>query len=461
MEILLNVIAVLGFIALTAGTGLFVAFEFALTGLERSTIEADVTKRGDGQAKSVQDAHNRLSYHLSGAQLGITLTTLATGFLAEPILSKYFTPMLEWAGLSESAATSTALILALIVATALSMIYGELVPKNLAITKPLPVARTTARPVMWFNWGFYLFIQAMNATANWLVSKLGIKPADELASARSPQELEALVRNSAQAGAMEKPKAQMLESSLRFGETSAEDLMTPRSTILSLDASSTVTDLLKLSLESGRSRFPVTDGDLDATIGVVHVKDVFTVPTDKRDTTTMRELARKVPVLPQSLDGDAVLEAVRSAGSQVALVADEYGGTAGIVSIEDVVEEILGEVWDEYDDVEAEQEVRRDIEGWDCSGLTRVDDLPAKVGYFAPDGSWETLGGVIMYALGRIPTEGDIVLLPETDRDAMDEFESGLHGRWYARILSMDGRRVDRALLIPITNERAKEMFDR
>ena len=175
----------------------------------------------------------------------------------------------------------------------------------------------------------------------------------------------------------------------------------------------------------------------------------------------MVDLARQVPVLPQSLDGDAVLEAVRSAGSQIALVADEYGGTAGIVTIEDVVEEILGEVYDEYDDAEAEQEVRRVTEGWDCSGLMRVDDLPQKVGYFAPDGDHETLGGVIMLALGRIPAEGDVVLLPETDRDILDEFESGLSGRWYARILAMDGRRVDRALLIPITNERAKEMFER
>lgn len=460
MEIFLSILAVVGFIALTACTGLFVAFEFALTGLERSTIETDVAKNNDGPANSVQGAHNQLSFHLSGAQLGITLTTLATGFLAEPVLAKYFTPLLTWAGLSETAATPTALILALIVATSLSMVYGELVPKNIAITNSLGVARFSARPVMAFNWFFHYFIQALNATANWLVRRLGIEPADELASARSPQELEALVRNSAEHGAMEQSKAQVLESSLRFGETSAEDLMTPRSTIISLDADDSAMDLLKLSLESGHSRFPVTDGDLDATIGVVHVKDAFAIPAAERATTKMRDIARAVPTLPQSLDGDAVLEAVRSAGSQIALVADEYGGTAGIVTIEDVVEEILGEVWDEYDDREAEQEVKRVIEGWDCSGLVRTDELPTKVGYFAPDGSYETLGGLIMFALGRIPKTGDVVLLPETERDAMDEFESGIAGRWYARILAMDGRRVDRAILIPITNHRAKEMFN-
>ena len=461
MEIFLNIVAVFGFIALTAGTGLFVAFEFAVTGVERSAIDADVRHRGDSTAKLVRKAHNRLSFHLSGAQLGITLTTLATGFLAEPVLAGYFTPMLDWMGLPDTATGPTALVLALIVATTLSMIYGELVPKNVAITLPLEVARATTRPVTWFNWFFHFFIQSMNATANWMVRKLGIEPADELASARSPQELGALVRNSAQHGALDKSKAQMLESSLKFGETTAEDLMTPRSTIVALNSTDTVTDLLALAIESGRSRFPVADGDLDNTLGVVHVKDAFTVPADKRGSTSVRTLAREVPVLPQSLDGDAVLEAVRSAGSQIALVADEYGGTAGIVTIEDVVEEILGEVYDEYDDAEAEREVRRVIEGWDCSGLLRVDDLPRQVGYYAPEGEQETLGGVIMRALGRIPAEGDVVLLPETEHDAMDEFESGLPGRWYARILAMDGRRVDRALLIPITNERAKEMFDR
>ena len=380
MDIFLNIVAVLGFIALTAGTGLFVAFEFAVTGVERSSIDTDVDKRGDRPAHAVRDAHDELSFHLSGAQLGITLTTLATGFLAEPVLARYFTPMLEWVGLSESATGPTALVLALVVATGLSMIYGELVPKNVAITAPLGVARATARPVMWFNWVFHFFIQSMNMTANWLVRKMGIEPADELASARSPQELGALVRNSAQHGALDKSKAQMLQSSLEFGETTAEDLMTPRSTIVSLPVDASVAELMAASLESGRSRFPVTDGDLDNTVGVVHVKDAFTVPAARRGDTPVRELARQVPVLPQSLDGDAVLEAVRSAGSQIALVADEYGGTAGIITIEDVVEEILGEVYDEYDDVEAEREVRRVAEGWDCSGLVRVDDLPQLVG---------------------------------------------------------------------------------
>ena len=461
MDVLFSLLALLGFIALTASTGVFVAIEFALTGMERSTIENEARAKGDAAARAVLKAHNSLSFQLSGAQLGITITTLATGFLAEPVLAKFFTPLLELFGLSDSSATAIALVLALIVATTLSMVYGELVPKNMAISNPMPTARFVVLPVMAFNKVFALFIRGLNGSANFLVRKLGIEPADELASARSPQELAALVRNSAQHGSLRSADAVLLDRSLKFGETSAEDLMTPRSTVQFLQVTDTVVDLLSVASETGHSRFPVADGDLDDTIGVVHVKDAFSVPAARRYTTTVDKLAKPVPVLPTSLDGDAVLNRVRAAGSQVALIADEYGGTAGIVTIEDVVEEILGEVYDEYDDAEAEKEIRRTgSNSWNCSGLVRVDELAHRIGYFPPEGDYETLGGLIMTVLGRIPVEGDRVLLPETDRDALDEFESGIPGRWYARVAQMDGRRIDRAVLTPITVEQAQEMFN-
>lgn len=201
----------------------------------------------------------------------------------------------------------------------------------------------------------------------------------------------------------------------------------------------------------------MTEGDLDATIGIVHVKDAFDVDRAHRDRVSVRSLARPVPVIPDSLDGDGVLKAVRSAGSQVVLIADEYGGTAGIVTIEDVVEEILGEVYDEHDDADAEREVLRIGASWEVSGLVRIDDLPEKVGYFAPEGSYETLGGLIMACLGRIPISGDRLVLPETTRDFFDEFESGISGRWVALVTSMDDRRVDRVLLTPMTDAEAKE----
>ncbi|MCK7637104.1 hemolysin family protein [Corynebacterium pygosceleis] len=457
MDILLSILALVGFIALTVGTGFFVAIEFALTGLERSSIENHVANKGDTRARNIQKAHNDLSFELSGAQLGITITTLATGYLAEPVLARFFDPLLELFGLSDAAARPISLVLAMIAATLLSMVYGELVPKNMAITDPLMAARITVGPVRIFNKIFKWFINSLNSTANWLVRKMGIEPADELASARSAQELGALVRNSAKHGGLDQSKAIMLDKSLKFGEATAEEFMTPRSTIEDLDVDDTVEDLLNLALSTGHSRFPVTDGDLDATVGVVHVKEAFAVPRGNRATTSLRTLARPIPVVPASLDGDAVLNAVRSAGSQVVLVADEYGGTAGIVTIEDVVEEILGEVYDEHDDAEAERDYVQNGANWDVSGLVRVDDLPEKTGYFAPDGPYETLGGLIMATLGRIPRAGDLVLLPQTDRDSMDEFESGISGRWLARVTVMDERRVDRVYLTPISDEEAEQ----
>ena len=447
MDILLSILGLLGFVLLTAGTGLFVAVEFATTSLERSTIEKDVAERGDAASRMVKRAHGNLSFMLSGMQLGITLTTLATGYLAEPILARFFTPVLELVGLSESASGTVALILSLIIATVLSMVFGELVPKNLAISNPLGVARVLTRPVWLFNKAFHWFIQTLNGTANFIVRRLGIEPADELASARSPQELSALVRHSSGSAGFSSSKVRILDRSLRFGDATAEDVMTPRSTVVTLETTDTALDLIREAHESGHSRFPVVNGDLDETVGVVHVKDALTIPAAERATTPVRTLARTVPTVPTSLGGDAVLDLVRSAGSQLVLVADEYGGTAGIVSIEDVVE-----VWDEHDNRDEDTEVRRRGQLWEISGLVRCDELEDACGYIPPDGPYETLGGLVMSTLGRIPAEGDTILLPaSTTREAIDVLTADTPVRWEAIVDSMDNRRVDKVTLRPVT----------
>jgi CBS domain containing-hemolysin-like protein len=399
----------------------------------------------------VQKAHSNLSFMLSGMQLGITLTTLATGYLAEPILAKFFTPLLELVGLSESASMPIALILSLVVATILSMVFGELVPKNMAIANPLGTARVLTAPVWHFNKIFRGFIRALNWVANHIVRRFGIEPADELASARSPQELSALVRHSSGSEGFDQSKVRILDRSLRFGDVTAEDLMTPRAKVDTLDVDDSALVLIRLAHESGHSRFPVVRGDLDETVGVVHVKDALTIPATSRAATLVGTLARPVPAVPESLGGDAVLRQVRLAGSQLILVADEYGGTAGIVTIEDVVEEILGEVWDEHDNREEEQEIRQVGRSWELSGLLRCDELTDICGYSAPDGPYETLGGLVMATLGRIPSVGDLVALPADDRGMMDAFADGPEVRWEARVESMDVRRVDKILLRPVT----------
>ena len=456
MDLLLSILALLAFVVLTASTGLFVAIEFSMTGMERSTIDAHVRDTGDSTARAVARDHANLSFVLSGAQLGITLTTLAAGFLAEPVLGKFFTPLLEVVGLPASASSTVALILALVVATFLSMVFGELVPKNVAITDPLKTARAVVRPVHYFNTVAKPFINFLNSSANWVVRKMGIEPADELASARSSQELGAMVRSSAEAGGLDAATAAVIDRSLRFGETTAEEVMTPRSTIDSLDADDTVADLISLARETGHSRFPVRRGDLDDTLGVVHIKDAFSVPREERATTRLATLARRVPFVPGTLDGDSVLNRVRSAGSQVVLVADEYGGTQGLVTIEDLVEEILGEVYDEYDDRESEKDFTRFGTSWEVAGLVRLDELEERTGFAAADGPYETLGGLIMATLGRIPELGDEVTLRGATGSLQEEFQSAGAGSWLAQVTEMDGRRIDRAMLRPVPEEEAQ-----
>ena len=453
MDVVISLLSLGGFILLTASTGLFVAVEFALTGLERATIDQDVAQRGDKRSMAVKRDYHNLSVVLSGAQLGITITTLATGFLAEPILAKFLSPLLVAIGIPTTNTTTIALIVALLIATFLSMVFGELVPKNLAITNPLGTARAVVGPVNLFNTVFRWFIKLMNATANALVRRLGIEPADELATARSTQELTALVRHSVEAGELDATTALVLDRSLQFGDTTAEELMTPRATIETLGADDTVLDLIARALETGHSRFPVIRSDLDDTVGVVHYKDAFAIKEEDRANTRLGDIAKKMMVIPESLDGDAVLGALRESGAQVILVADEYGGTAGIITIEDVVEEILGDVYDEHDDQVADQEFQRFGTSWEVSGLVRMENLAETVGYVAPQGPYETLGGLVMATLGRIPRAGDEVLLPESDSPLRAEFESGFTNRWQAKVIVMEDRRVDRVILSPIGDD--------
>lgn len=449
MSVVLTLLSLVGFIALTAGTALFVAAEFSLTALERSTVEAHA-RQGDRRSRMVRQAHRTLSFQLSGAQLGITITTLITGYIAEPVLARLLSPIFTALGLSAGAAGGISLALALILATSLSMIYGELVPKNIAIAEPLATARATAGPMIAFSVAFKWMINFLNNTANWVVRRFGVEPAEELRSARSPQELGSLVRTSALRGALDQRTAQLMDRSLQFGERSAEELMTPRVKIESLDQEDTIADLLAAASRTGFSRFPVIDGDLDNTLGVVHVKQAFTHPAAVRRSIPLRRIAQPVPVVPASLDGDEVLERVRRDGMQVALVVDEYGGTAGIVTMEDLIEEILGDVRDEHD--EEERDVRRVSDGWDVSGLMRIDEVSRATGYEAPEGEYETVGGLVLTRLGRIPVAGDEVVLPNSlshHRHPDDTTDGG----WIAKVERMDGRRIDRVRLIPVTSE--------
>ncbi|MEV3905636.1 hemolysin family protein [Mycobacterium sp. NPDC050551] len=436
MSVTLSILSVLAIIVLTAGTAVFVAAEFSLTALERSTVEANA-RNGDRRDHMVRRAHRTLSFQLSGAQVGISITTLATGYLAEPVVARLLHPGLDAVGLPANVASGLALVLAILIATSVSMIFGELVPKNLAVARPVPTARASAPPQLLFSMLATPLIRMTNGTANWILRRLGIEPAEELRSARSAQELISLVRNSARSGSLDPVTAVLMDRSLQFGERTAEELMTPRTEIEAMQADDTVADLIEAAISTGYSRFPIVEGDLDSTIGVVHVKQVFAIPHDERATTRLATLALPVATVPSTLDGDAVMTQIRANGLQTALVVDEYGGTAGMVTVEDLIEEIVGDVRDEHDD--ATPDVQPAGGGWKVSGLLRIDEVASETGFRAPEGEYETIGGLVLEELGHIPEPGETVELTAFDPDTVLEDPV----LWLATVVQMDGRRID------------------
>src|SRR3954468_19117836 len=255
MSVVYTVLAVLAFLVLTAGTAVFVSAEFSLTALERSTVDANA-RAGGRRDQLGQRAHRTLSFQLSGAQVGISITTLITGYLAEPLVAHLLEPIFTAVSLNRDIAGGLALALALLIATSVSMVFGELVAQYLAVAKPLPVARVVAGPQLLFSMVTTPLIKMTNGTANWILRRLGIEPAEELRSARSPQELVSLVRTSARAGSLDLATATLVDRSLRFGTRSAEELMTPRSKIETLEVDDTVADLVAAAIQSGYSRFP-------------------------------------------------------------------------------------------------------------------------------------------------------------------------------------------------------------
>ncbi len=287
------------------------------------------------------------------------------------------------------------------------MVFGELVPKNLAIAKPMETARAVVGFQSAFSSAFRWLISGMNLTANWLVRRLGVEPVDELASARSPEELGALVRSSAEHGTLDQGTATLLDRSLRFGDRTAGELMTPRVQVESLRVEATVLDLIEKTRATGFSRFPVHNGDIDEVRGMVHVKQAFSVPVHQRASTPVSALTRPVQTVPETLEGDALLDRLRASGLQTALVVDEYGGTAGLVTLEDVVEEIVGDVRDEHDRGEAAPVRPLGKGSWMVSGLLRDDEVAEATRFRMPEGDYETLAGLVMARLGRIPDVGD------------------------------------------------------
>ncbi|MFC4019528.1 hemolysin family protein [Micromonospora sp. GCM10011542] len=401
-----------GFGALTAGNAFFVAAEFALVTVDRAEIDRRAAG-GDAAATTVRTALRELSFQLSGAQLGITITALLTGYLAEPALARIFTPLLR--PVVGDATERFTPFLALALATLLSMLFGELVPKNLALARPMPTALATAGPMHRFSRTFGWLIRALNDSANRLVRGLGVEPQEELASARSPEELGLLAAISARAGALPPDTAMLLRRTIRFGDKRAAEAMTPRVDVVALRATASVAELLDLSRQTGRTRFPVYEETLDLVTGVAGVPDALGVPPARRASTMVGSVAREPVYVPESLDLDGVLAALKAAGADLAIVVDEYGGTDGVVTVEDLVEELVGEIADEFDPAAVDDTgpAELTVPGGErtvlVDGVLRSDELAEQTGFRLPEGPYETLAGFLMARLGHIPLAGETV----------------------------------------------------
>ncbi len=399
------------FVLLTAGNAFFVAAEFSLVTVDRALVEEQAAA-GDRKARSVVAALRSLSFQLSGAQFGITVTALLTGYIAEPAISHLLEPALTAVPAIEPYSAGVALGLSLTIATLLSMLFGELLPKNAALARPMPIARFTAPAQRIFSTSFRPIILALNGSANWVVRRMGIEPQEELASARSPEELGLLAAISARAGALPAETAKLLQRTIRFGEKRAAEAMTPRVDVVALEATATVSELLRVAQETGHTRFPLYVDTLDQVVGVASVTDALGVPAAKRDSTPARSIARDPVLVPESLDLDAVLDALHESENELAIVVDEYGGTDGIVTAEDLAEELVGEIDDEYDPPRSDlgtltapsSDLVRNV-----SGMLRADELAEQTGFRMPEGPYETLAGFVMAQLGHIPDVGELV----------------------------------------------------
>ena len=391
----------------------------------------------------MQRALRSLSTQLSGAQVGITLTNLGIGYLAEPAISALIEDPLGTAGVPDGAVTPIALALGLIISTILTMLFGELVPKNFAIALPLATARATQRPMRLFTAVNTYPIRFLNGAANALVRRLGIEPQEELRSARSSTELASLIARSADEGTLDADTAELMERSVEFGTRTAGEIMTPRMRTLSLELNDRAQAVIDLTRSSGHSRFPVLDED-DNVAGTVHVKHAVALPVHERTTTKVKHLMVRPIVVPDSLRLDPLLQLLREDGFQMAVVLDEYGGHAGIVTLEDVIEEIVGDISDEHDRLGSRGRQRRDG-SWVLSGMLRPDEVEDLTGIELPeDESYDTVGGLVMRSLGKVPETGDIAEVPVPDRSDPDEPREQLA---VLAVEHMDGLRVDRVSL--------------
>lgn len=426
---------------LILGNGFFVASEFSLISLDVPTVQRMVDN-GDKGAEPVLKALKSLSTQLSSCQLGITLTALLTGFFLEPSLGRLLMPPLETIlGDNETLIYSVSLTIAMMIGTGLSMLIGELVPKNLSLARAMPVARLLARPQLIFTAVFRPVIAGLNNFSNWVLGLFGLAAQEQLSGARTPEELSSLVRRSAEMGTLDTKTATFVDRTLKFSARTAADVMTPRMDVETVEADQNLEEVLAFARRTGFSRFPVTQGSADEIRGILHIKKAIAVPKPKRHKLIASTIASDMTRVPESVNLDTLITDLREAPFQMALVVDEYGGTAGLVTLEDLVEEIVGEVADEHDHITPG--VLQSADGsWFFPAVLRPDEIMTYIPGLSidEDEAYETVGGFIMAELGRVAKTGDTV-----DID---------HGRLEVR--RIDGHRIERVKYVPHNHDTAR-----
>jgi CBS domain containing-hemolysin-like protein len=415
---------------LIVANGVFVAAEFALVAVDRSRIDRQA-ESGSRQARLVRALLQRLSFHLAGAQLGITVTSLVIGFLAEPVFGEILRPVMEPL-VGSGPARGMAVTVGFVLATIIQMIVGELMPKGLAIAQPERTSRALAPFLRLYGAVLGPFIHALHRAANWTVRRMGMEPREELSHVRTLPELELLIAASQREGTLPGSASTLLTRSIRFGRKTAADALVPRTALRALSSEASVADLVAASAQTGHSRFPVFGADLDDIRGVVHIRAAHTVPQAERATTPVSSIMSEVLTVPESRELEDVLFDMRAARQHLAVVIDEYGGTAGIITLEDIVEEIVGEIDDEYD-VRTPRFTRvRGSGEWILPGTLHRDEVSDTTGLELPDGPFDTLAGFVLDRLGHIPEVGE---------------QLSWEG-WTLTVVAMDRRRIAEVAIV-------------
>ncbi len=430
----MTAVGLFGVVALILFNAFFVAVEFALVAVDRTKVglAAEQGVRGAATAAWVLE---RLNLHLSGAQFGITVCSLGLGVLAAPVVAPLFEPLFgNW--FSGTRAVGWSVFTALVLTTAVQMVVGELVPKSVAVASPMPSTLRLAGPIRWFTVVVGPVVRACNRVADRVVRAFGMEPTEEIVGTRNREELQHLVRSSTDAALeelLDPEDAELLHRTFRFEGKRAEEALTPRTAVRWLPEDGTVGDLIDVAAATGYSRFPVCRRDIDDVVGVVHAKDVLTVDPSSRRNTPLSTLVREVAFIPESKRLPELFEQLTAEAGQFAVVLDEYGGTAGIITVEDLVEEIVGEIDDEYDAPAARP--GKDLAGATVlSGQLHLDEVEEQSGGLAlPDGEYETLAGFVLDRLGRLATLGDVV-----------EYDG-----WMLSVSRLDRHRIDRVRVVP------------